>query len=304
MNLTNLTKKINEAAGAYNVGNLQQFRAKLHGKRARTWKIFSEATTFVTGGSNYAFHDGGRTELQFNVGEDEGPGSKRYWRHGVAFSFEPGQTLPDPTELQPKVDRFNDWVRTSGGLLKHFRMWDYQRSKGRSKDRPPGQISQALLDAEAFVFLGANVAEEKVDVDRILQDFDVLYPLYQFVESENTPKAAPAKLPEEVPPGSTYIVGGVQQILVNRYERDPKARDECIRHYGTICVVCKFDFVAKYGPVMKDFIHVHHLKQLSKVAAGYELDPIRDLRPVCPNCHAVAHHRSEPYSLEEVGEFL
>ena len=272
--------------------------------KSREHTRFSADTIHGTDGENYAFHDGGRAELQFHVGVDEGPGNKRYWRHGVAFSFGRNQTLPDPTVLHPKVDRFNDWVRTSGGLLKHFKMWDYHGPIGRSKDRSPGQISRALVDAEAFVFLGAKVTEDKVDVDRILQDFDVLYPLYQFVESENTTKAVPAKLPEEIPPGSTYIVGSVQQILVNRYERDPKARDECIRHYGTICVVCKFDFVAKYRPVMKDFIHVHHLKQISKVGAGYEVDPIRDLRPVCPNCHAVAHHRGEPYSLEEVGEFL
>ncbi len=32
------------------------------------------------------------------------------------------------------------------------------------------------------------------------------------------------------------------------------------------------------------FIHVHHLKPLSEVGYEYRVDPIRDLRPVCPNC--------------------
>jgi predicted HNH restriction endonuclease len=31
---------------------------------------------------------------------------------------------------------------------------------------------------------------------------------------------------------------------------------------------------------------------------------VRDLRPVCPNCHATLHHREPPYSLEEVRQFL
>ena len=38
--------------------------------------------------------------------------------------------------------------------------------------------------------------------------------------------------------------------------------------------------------------------------ADYEVDPVRDLRPVCPNCHAVLHRREPPYSLDEVREFL
>ena len=50
--------------------------------------------------------------------------------------------------------------------------------------------------------------------------------------------------------------------------------------------------------------HVHHLNPLSSVEADYEIDPIQDLRPVCPNCHAVLHRREPPYSLDEVREFL
>jgi hypothetical protein len=112
------------------------------------------------------------------------------------------------------------------------------------------------------------------------------------------------KLPEEVPSGSAYCEGSVQRILVNRYERDPRAREECIRHYGTKCFLCGFDFVAVYGEVMAGFIHVHHLNPLSSVGPEYVVDPTQDLRPVCPNCHAVLHRREPPYSLDEVREFL
>ena len=113
------------------------------------------------------------------------------------------------------------------------------------------------------------------------------------------------RLPEEVPEGTVYPVGSVCRILVNRYERDPRARQACEEIYGTKCSVCGFDFRAVYGEVMADFIVVHHIRPLSSVEKGYVVDPVRDLRPVCPNCHAVVHHRREAtYSLEEVREFL
>jgi hypothetical protein len=112
------------------------------------------------------------------------------------------------------------------------------------------------------------------------------------------------RLPEEVPSGTTYSEGSVERVLVNRYERDPRARQECIRYYGTKCFLCGFDFAAQYGGVMAGFIHVHHLASLASVGEDYEVDPVEDLRPVCPNCHAVLHRKEPPYSLEDVRRFL
>lgn len=96
----------------------------------------------------------------------------------------------------------------------------------------------------------------------------------------------------------------MQQILVNRYERDPHAREACIARYGSVCHVCDLDFVSQYGDVMAGFIHVHHLKLLATVGVNYQVDPERDLRPVCPNCHAVIHRREPPYSINEVQQLI
>jgi hypothetical protein len=93
----------------------------------------------------------------------------------------------------------------------------------------------------------------------------------------HVPWASSGRLPEEVPDASNYCEGSVQRILVNRYERDPRAREECIRRHGSTCILCGFDFVAKYGPIMEGFIHVHHLKPLSGLGADYKVDPIQDL---------------------------
>ena len=41
------------------------------------------------------------------------------------------------------------------------------------------------MRSQAFVFLGTRIPEEALDVQRILQNFDRLYPLYKHVESES-----------------------------------------------------------------------------------------------------------------------
>lgn len=112
-------------------------------------------------------------------------------------------------------------------------------------------------------------------------------------------------LPEEVSVSAALREGAVSPITVNAYERNPEARRRCIEHYGARCVVCNIDFGAVYGAVAEGPIHVHHLKPISKVGEGYVVDPVGDLRPICPNCHAVFHLRSDPtYSIKDVRAFL
>lgn len=106
--------------------------------------------------------------------------------------------------------------------------------------------------------------------------------------------------PDELVPGPQYVEGARKQIRVNAYERDPKARKKCIEHFGPNCSVCDFNFKARYGEIGDGFIHVHHLRPLSLTDGAYALDPVNDLRPVCPNCHAMLHRRNPPWSIEEL----
>lgn len=98
--------------------------------------------------------------------------------------------------------------------------------------------------------------------------------------------------------------GTKKQITVNAYERSLQARQECIEHYGTKCSICNFDFEKVYGEIGKGFIHVHHLKPLSEIDEQYKINPIEDLRPVCPNCHAMLHKRKPAYSIEEIKNLI
>jgi 5-methylcytosine-specific restriction protein A len=36
---------------------------------------------------------------------------------------------------------------------------------------------------------------------------------------------------------------------------------------------------------------VHHVKPLYELDAEVVIDPVNDLVPVCPNCHAIIHRR-------------
>ncbi|RBP00184.1 5-methylcytosine-specific restriction protein A [Rossellomorea aquimaris] len=96
--------------------------------------------------------------------------------------------------------------------------------------------------------------------------------------------------PDEVP---EMWEGKRRTITVNSYERNPLARKRCMDHYGAECQVCKMDFEDTYGEVGRDFIHVHHITPLHEIQKGYKVDPIEDLIPVCPNCHAMLHRKED-----------
>ncbi len=111
-------------------------------------------------------------------------------------------------------------------------------------------------------------------------------------------------LADEITEPETLVEGAACRISVNAYERNPEARRRCIEHHGPSCCICDLSFGSVYGEVADGYIHVHHLRALSEIGEEYTVDPIADLRPVCPNCHAVLHRRTPAYSIEEVRRFL
>jgi hypothetical protein len=119
----------------------------------------------------------------------------------------------------------------------------------------------------------------------------------------NHPKAS--FCPEEIDVAAgPFIEGATYKILVNSYERNAAARSTCLRHHGTTCLVCGFNFAAVYGPQADGYIHVHHLKPLSEIQAEYQIDPVNDLCPVCPNCHAMLHLGGITRTVTEVKAML
>ena len=126
---------------------------------------------------------------------------------------------------------------------------------------------------------------------------------YSYALVEESDEISWAGQPEEIPRDIQYPEGAVISVRVNAYERNDAARQACVAHYGTNCAVCNFNFEARYGEIGGGFIHVHHLKPLSSIGVAYKVDPIGDLRPVCPNCHAMLH-RGNLMSINELQELM
>ena len=113
-----------------------------------------------------------------------------------------------------------------------------------------------------------------------------------------------AALPEELDSTEAIYEGAVKQITVNAYERSAVARKKCLLHHGCKCACCEAVLTEVYGEIAVGFIHVHHLKSLAEIGAKYHIDPIKDLQPVCPTCHAIIHLRKPALSIGEVKAFI
>jgi 5-methylcytosine-specific restriction endonuclease McrA len=133
-----------------------------------------------------------------------------------------------------------------------------------------------------------RIVEQRAEVARMIEEL----------------RAARSFLPEEIAEPTLYVEGASRQVSVNAYERNPEARRRCIEHYGTKCCICGVSFGAVYGAEAEGYIHVHHIRPLSEVGGEYVVDPVEDLRPVCPNCHAVLHLGGRCRTIDEVRQLL
>ncbi len=91
-----------------------------------------------------------------------------------------------------------------------------------------------------------------------------------------------------------YWEGRQREATAIQRARNGQARQMCIDHYGRACFVCRFDFENAYGAIGSGFIEVHHLEPVSARCDGrYAIDPVKDLRLVCSNCHRILHRGAE-----------
>lgn len=182
--ISEIAEEINEKSKGYKVGELQHLRKQLKGmKRLPGTAIFTSKTIFDSEKDKYAFHYGGRPELQFNIGIEEGPPGKL--RHGLAFSLETSQTLKDINELRPQIYLFNDFIRLYPEKFGHYRMWHCD-AEGRSCNYTPSPIPEERIRNKVFIVLGKTQPIDDYDVDAILRDFDELLPLYKYVIGNGT----------------------------------------------------------------------------------------------------------------------
>ncbi len=94
--------------------------------------------------------------------------------------------------------------------------------------------------------------------------------------------------------------GAKYSQIVTKYERSRYNRAVCLKYYGFMCRGCGDKLEEKYGPIGGNVIHVHHITPLSKMGASYILNPIKDLLPLCPNCHNIVHRVDPPMEIKEL----
>lgn len=92
--------------------------------------------------------------------------------------------------------------------------------------------------------------------------------------------------------------GGRNNEVTKSYERSKRLRNAAIEHFThngvIVCDCCGFEFKSFYGEKFgKSCIEIHHLKPIFQYASMSVVQTIdsalRNLLPVCPNCHRVIH---------------
>lgn len=185
-----------------------------------------------------------------------------------------------------------------------------------------GKRMQALADAcgatlrdNVYSLVSWNLSEGAANINQVIAELDQVFAFeLRFFEAELTswaenrsqrirpfPNLDQESIRNTDLPETLYLEGAQKQILCNRYERNPKARARCIAAQGTACKVCGFDFGVAFGEAFAGKIEVHHIKPISEIGEEYVVDPLRDLVPVCPNCHRMLHSKTDGvYTVEEL----
>ncbi len=183
MTIKDVAKKINELAEDYRMSGFQELRKKIKNlSKTPSQYIFTDRTIFDK--HKYAFHYGGRTELQYNIAEED----VNLFRYGVAFSLEGGKALQDPVQtLKPKILRANEFISKNCDRFSDMHIWAYEKGD-RGETRAIQPIDERLVRDGNFIFIGKYIKKsfDKLttqDYDEVLKTFDRLLELYEYVET-------------------------------------------------------------------------------------------------------------------------
>ena len=207
--------------------------------------------------------------------------------------------------FKSKVDYLEFYGRKSPNWIEHID----KSTKDIYVFRYDNEVSNGevrLYEMGKYYYDKEAIKGDEIIVEKIKKGRKVIYQIDILKKIKSKTYEFDNLLPDEVSEDSEeyYTEGSKIAVLVNRYERNTEARTKCIDRYGAICYACSFDFEDNYGEIGKGFIHVHHLVPISEIKESYVVNPIADLIPVCPNCHAMIHKRTPPYSIEEIKKML
>jgi len=211
MTIREIAERINELSINYEIGNLRQIRKDIHENptRMRENSIFSNQTIF----DDYAYHTGGRKELQINIGLIEGQDDCEFLRYGVALSLERGITLRTPVKtLRKQFYRLFQFIITNEERFSDFFFYCHDKND-RNYILPneyPDRLNNSLLEEGNFIFFGKKVRVSEIDFNDIMETLDRALEIYIFVEgSEDVPDSEvftyDRKIKKEFPERAEYV---------------------------------------------------------------------------------------------------
>lgn len=145
------------------------------------------------------------------------------------------------------------------------------------------------LAAKLFAVLGVTAGEKLKSWDLTNSDYNAIFDAFDVLIEKTIPafeKELETKLQKD------FAEGEKAAVFTAKYERNPRARAACLAYHGYTCKVCGMNFEKVYGEEFKGIIEVHHIVPLNQIGESYVVDPIHDLIPVCPNCHAAIHSKN------------
>lgn len=204
------------------------------------------------------------------------------------------------------MDRYRKSAQNRDKAKQLSRDWGVSANQVRYRETgdwyaPLTRFPAALFDAEGYIFIANEQelhASPSIHIGKQISIPGGISAMPSYVHVQTRYSAVFHT--DELSESQAFWEGAARHIMVNRYERDSEARSACISHYGAFCRVCDFDFSVRFGPLGSGFIHVHHVRPMSEIREGYSVNPITDLIPVCPNCHAMLHQRTPPLTIVEL----
>ncbi|OOB80263.1 MAG: hypothetical protein BEN19_05830 [Epulopiscium sp. Nuni2H_MBin003] len=87
-------------------------------------------------------------------------------------------------------------------------------------------------------------------------------------------------------------------------EKWNELKKACLEYYGASCEICSIDYGYTYGDKFEKLMDVHNLKSTTKEWDNLDVNPEKDLIPICHNCHTILHSKFPNYTVEQVKEML
>lgn len=238
----------------------------------------------------------------------------RPWRKAQHSSLQKATDGPDGAKnLLRQIGRVGRKWQEYGPVSCIF-VWDEDRDPGYAFRLKPGSNYEVEMATVALHLLEHHDQEKGCSTSEIEAYFSSPKHSHSATEQDRSADMVetysaevvgdqpltPTIFPDELSGDVSHMEGVAHAVLVNAYERSESARNACINHHGPVCRACRLNFEEKYGEIGRGYIHVHHIVPIASIGRQYQVDPINDLVPVCPNCHAMLHRRNPPFSIEDL----